>query len=60
MTQETIAAAACDLLRAGLTVRDISELFRANPRAIEALIIGLGVERARADAAPSGLARATN
>jgi hypothetical protein len=26
------------LLRSGLTVRDVAELFRANPRAIEALI----------------------
>jgi len=27
------------LLRSGLTVRDLAELFRAHPRAIEALIV---------------------
>jgi hypothetical protein len=60
VTQETIAAAAYDLLRSGLTVRDISELFRADPKAIEAMIIGLSVQRARPGAASNAPMRATN
>jgi hypothetical protein len=35
-----VAAAVRDLLARGLTVRDVAELFRAHPRAIEALIAG--------------------
>ena len=38
MTRVQIAAAIRVLLRSGLTVRDVAELLRAHPRAIEALI----------------------
>lgn len=38
MTRAQLAAAVGTLLRSGLTVRDVAELFRAHPRAIEALI----------------------
>jgi hypothetical protein len=39
MTHNHIAAAVRALLRSGLTVRDVAELFRAHPRAIEALLL---------------------
>jgi hypothetical protein len=38
VTRAQLAAAIGDLLRSGLTVRDVAELLRAHPRAIEALI----------------------
>ena len=38
MTSAELSAAVRALLRSGLTVRDVDELFRAHPRAIEALI----------------------
>ena len=34
-----LAAAIRDLLRSGLTIRDVAEFFRAHPRAIEALLL---------------------
>ena len=33
-----LAATAIALLRSGLTIRDVAEIFKAHPRAIEALI----------------------
>jgi hypothetical protein len=38
VTRAQAVAAARTLLRADLTIRDVAELFRAHPRAIEALI----------------------
>jgi hypothetical protein len=38
VTRDQIAAAIRSLLRSGLTVRDIAELLRAHPKAVEALI----------------------
>lgn len=38
MTRAQLAAAVRALLRSGLTIRDIADLFRAHPRAIETLI----------------------
>jgi hypothetical protein len=38
MTRAQLAYAIRSLLAAGLTVRDVSELLRAHPRAIEALV----------------------
>jgi len=38
MTGPHLTAAVRALLRSGLTVRDVAEIFRAHPRAIEALI----------------------
>ena len=38
MTRPQLAAAVRSLLRSGLTVPDVAELFRAHPKAIEALI----------------------
>ena len=38
MTRDQVAAPIRTLLRSGLTVRDVAELLRAYPRAIEALI----------------------
>ena len=38
MTGPHLTAAVRALLHSGLTIRDVAELFRAHPRAIEALI----------------------
>ncbi len=37
MSRHHVAAAIRELLRSDLTIRDVAELFRAHPRAIEAL-----------------------
>jgi hypothetical protein len=38
VTRAHLIAAVRSLLAAGLTVRDVAEIFRAHPRAIETLI----------------------
>ncbi len=38
MNRPALTAAVLALLRSGLTVRDVAELFRVHPLAIEALI----------------------
>jgi hypothetical protein len=39
MTRAELVGAVRSLLAAGLTVRDVAELLRAHPRAIEALLV---------------------
>jgi plasmid maintenance system antidote protein VapI len=40
MTPAEISVAIRELLKLGLTVRDVAELFRVHPRAIVAIITG--------------------
>jgi hypothetical protein len=39
VTRAQLTAAVRSLLALGLTTRDVAELFRAHPRAIEALLV---------------------